>query len=261
MSGRPLPARVGGALICLWSALLSVQLQVAGCAHSPGTVAMADPSLAGGPGLDASVPLGSELRVRLRDGHTVGGEYRGIERQPLEEYAPRYDAWRARHPAAGWPALGDTVRISTAYGGTRTGAFEGFDWGAIRLRQTGDGEHVRLEDARMLVTPAGAAFSADTIARLRDAGGLPLCGVLLVDEASSGLTVAHRQIPLDEVASLEVKQGDQWVAAVIVGALAGAALVLVLIAFALRDAERNCGGSVSSIRSYPAAAFAPSPRR
>jgi hypothetical protein len=149
VSPRPLPARLSGALICLWAALLSVEMPLASCAHVPRPAEVSDPTATRGLGLVA-VPEGGELRVWLRNGHVEQGAYRGIGRQKPADYAARYDAWRAWHPAAGWPALGDSVRMTTVYGGTRTGVFEGFEWGAVRVRAGTGAGVVRFEDLREL---------------------------------------------------------------------------------------------------------------
>ena len=234
MTVRPLPARVAGALICLWVALVSVGLPVVGCAHVGRPLEVADPAAARGLGLVA-VPEGSQVRVWLRDGRAEQGDYRGVGRLTPAAYATRYDAWRTRFPAAGWPALGESVQVTSVFGGTRAGVFEGFDWGTLRMRAGADVERVRFEDLRTLSGASGATFSSDTLARLRDAGRLPLASTLRLATSSGRLAAPVLEIPLDQVKSLEVRQGDQWATGAILGAAAGVVIVMVIIGSAVND--------------------------
>jgi hypothetical protein len=257
---RPLPSRIAASLICLWATLLSIQLQVAGCA-SQRPISVADPNAARGLGLLA-VASGTPMRVWLRDGKMVQGDYQGIERLTPAAYAVNYDAWRASAPAAGWPALGDTVRIATVYGGTRVGRFEGFDWGVVWFRAGSESEVVRFEDMRTLTGPSEVAFTADTLARLREAHRLPLASELRLYAHASQLSGGVRAYALDRVDRVQVQQDGRWVAAIIVGALAGAVMAVLVVKSIFDDAFDNCGGPVSSsVRLYPASPAAQPARR
>lgn len=247
---RPLPSRVAGALICLWATLLSVQLPILGCA-SQRPIRVADPGGARELGL-LTVERGSPMRVWLRDGNKVEGDYQGIERLDSAVYAERYDAWRAQAPMRGWPALGDSVRLGTVYGGTRVGRFEGFDWGVVRLRVGAESELTRFEEMRTMSTPVGATFTADTLARLREAGRLPLASQLVLYAGPGQRTGGANAIALDRVERVEVKQGSQWVAAVIVAALAGTVMAVLVVRSIFQDAFDDCGGTTrASLRPYP----------
>ncbi len=221
---RPLPSRVASALICLWATLLSIQLPIAGCAHVPVDGDVADPAARRGLGL-AAVPEGTTLRVTLRDGTLVQGLYAGIGQQASDAYATAYEAWRGKDPQAGWPALGDSVRLVSGNEIVRMRRFEGFDWGAVRVHAGAGTDVIAFDDLHSMSTASGKTFTAAMLSGLHDGGALPLAGTLKLRTNSK--LYGTRGIPLDDIGSLQVQRGSNWVtAAVVIGMLGVVAIVI-----------------------------------
>jgi len=163
--------------------------------------------------------------VTLRDGTLVQGAYGGIGHRDPDEYAAAYDAWRAHDPLAGWPALGDSVRLVSPSDIVRTRVFEGFDWGSVRV-SAGAGTDVVVFDAlRSMTTRSGTTFTAPMLAGLHDGGSLPLAGTLRLRSASR--LADARAIPLDHVGSIQVLRDNRWVTAAVVLGLVGVVAIVI----------------------------------
>ncbi len=258
MSARALPKRVAGTLICLWAALLSVQMPVAGCAHRAVEGDVADPRARQGLGL-STVPEGTQLRVKLRDGTLVQGAYDGIGHQAPDEYAAVYDAWRARDPRSGWPALGDSVRLVSPNDIVRTRVFEGFDWGSVRVHAGAGSDVVPFDDLRAITTLTGATFSAPMLAGLHDSGSLPLSGTLRL--RTPGRLEGARAIPLDRIGSLQVRRDNQWQTAAVVLGLVGMAALVIASRPPHVASGPECDGPPPTVWQRNPGAVSPAPSR
>lgn len=151
---------------------------------------------------------GTKLKLALRDGEVVEGEYIGVERLPADEYALVYAEARERYALQSeLPEPGDTVTLALVTGGVAEGEFMGFEfphWVYFK-RETQHGvpatqygvpatDVVEMSDGR------DRSVSGETLDRLLSSGTVPTMSALALQvDLGRFWRTERRLIPLDSI--------------------------------------------------------------
>ena len=166
------------------------------------------PSRSGPPAIEP----GKSIKLVLRNGAEISGEYLGLELLPAEDYAVRYAASRDSLAAQlRLPALGDTVGLLLHSGQMMKTEFLGCDYDGLWVRSAAEAEpqKLRLIGIREMLVRGGPAISGSAFPLLIFEGSLPTRSALALKVRGG-----RELVPLSDVARIErTPSKARWIGA------------------------------------------------
>lgn len=180
------------------------------------------------------VEPGHKITLQLRNGHSIKGEYIGIEQLPAEEYAARYASTREQQPTTvPLPELGDTVTLCMTRGGELHAEFLGFDFYRVSVRTLGrsEPESVEPQGVRELHARGSGTITGEVLEFLASEGVLPFRSAVAVQTTrTSNRAGGKRLVPLDQVALIEWDSDTGRTVGTVIGGVVDAALIVFVTA-------------------------------
>lgn len=192
-----------------------------------------------------TIEPGQKIKLQLRNGHSVDGEYIGIEPLPAEEYAARYASTREQHlTIIPLPELGDTVTLRMTQGGELDAEFLGFDLHMMSVRTLGrsEPEGVQPHEVRELCIRGGGAITGEALEFLHSEGALPVHSALAMQTTAAGNRAGgKRLVPLDRIALIEWDSDNGRKVGTIIGGVIDAVAIVVITAAGVAHASYGYG--------------------
>ena len=202
------------------------------------------------PGRALFLDPGTYLELRLKDGTRLAGRYFGRALLDSATYAPRFEA-RSRTSSYAPFALGETLRVVLRDGREWTKPFAGYAEQSLLLRGPDGPLRVPFEFAKLIQRAGGEEVDTRALSPAFHDGLLPSAEALTLEVGRSRATV-ERVVAIEDItwAAASMPSGGNPVGVILASAIAGAALLLVVIAVGLHSATKGCG-------SVPMAAHPP----
>jgi len=214
------------------------------------------------PGKAVILEPGARLKLRLRDQSRVEGRYLGRALLDSALYATRF----AEHMLASSfapLALGETLQITLRDGRDRTAAFAGYGDRSLFMSGSPGTEPVRvpIESIDGIRHANDREVDLKVLSRELKRDALPSAEALVIEDLKALGDPNERwskaeRIPVSEIewASLAIgddKKGSSLAGGIILGALAGAVIAILVIAYAIDSAFDDCGSAVGSMALPP----------
>lgn len=188
------------------------------------------------------------IQIRLKSGRTVDGVFVGRSLLDSTTYAARF-AQHARTSAFVPFALGESLHVVLSDGRHWTAPLVGYGEASLLLRAADGSEPLRVpfEMADSVRGADGESVAPLALLHAFRLGQLPSAEVLAIEEAGArGITegaVRDRLVPVEDIATVRASapgsSAGAIVGAVILGVLVGSVLLLLLLAYSLRDCGTN----------------------
>jgi hypothetical protein len=179
------------------------------------------------------VKEGSDVVVSLKDGRTLGGRYRGLQRGEPNQYVERYSRLADGDPAL--PRLGPGAKLTMADGTPVAGELIGLDPNAVWMVEGVSVRRWTLDGARDLRDGSGRVLEAAALGRRTSSMDVPLVSDVVVEVKDRAV-----RTPLDQVLQVSVPRSGH---ATLIGGLVGVAIDAAIVA-------ATVGGSSSGSSSY-----------
>jgi hypothetical protein len=144
-----------------------------------------------------SLKDGASIEVRLRDGRSLRGRYRGLDWALTDDRIARYEvSGRALANDLGLPAPGPGARLALTRGEVASGELLGFGADFVVFREDEQRMPVRvsLDRVESLADAAGRTATGPSLGELLATAQIPVEAGLRLEQENGTTLVAHRDI-------------------------------------------------------------------